>query len=192
MYFCLDSFTFVVYFTTAVKALREYIVNFGKLKPGKHEFGFTIDENFYKEFEYSLVKEGNVHLLLTLEKQSERFLMLDFEFDGYIKLECDRCLDEFEYPVHSKKKLYVKLAAEGEKDESDELIFLDEDAYEIDLSSIIYEFINLELPLHKACEDGGKECNPDMMSYLGHVNDEQEDEPDPRWSGLSKLRGEEE
>ena len=175
-----------------MKELREYIVNFGKLKPGKHEFEFTIDENFYSHFEYSLVKEGKVGLLLTIEKQGENFLILNFEFDGYIKLECDRCLDKFDYPVHSKSKLFVKLEGKGkgEKDDSDELIFLDEDAYEIDLGNIIYELINLEIPLHKLCEDGGKACNPDMVNYLGHVNDEAESEPDPRWLELKKLKDE--
>ncbi len=192
MYFCIESINFAVYFTTAVKALKDYIVNFGKLKPGKHEFEFTIDDNFYKEFEYSLVKNGKVDLLLTLEKQSETFLILNFEFDGYIKLECDRCLDEFDYPIHSNKKLYVKLVGDGDEDDTDEMIILADDAYEIDLSTIIYEFINLELPLHKTCEDGGKKCNPDMMNYLGHVNDENGDGPDPRWSGLSKLKENEE
>jgi len=174
-----------------VKALREYIVNFGKLKPGKHEFEFVIDDNFYKQFEYSLVKEGKVDLHLTLEKQSESFLILNFEFDGSIKLECDRCLDEFNYPVHSNKKLFVKLEGKAKEDDSDEIIFLDEDAYEIDLSEIIYEFINLEIPLHKICEEGGKVCNPEMENYLGHINDEQEGDIDPRWSGLSKLKDEE-
>lgn len=175
-----------------MKALREYIVNFGKLKPGKHEFEFVIDDNFYKQFEYSLVKEGKVDLHLTIEKQSESFLILNFEFDGSIKLECDRCLDEFNYPVHSKKKLFVKLEGKAKEDDSDEIIFLDEEAYEIDLSEIIYEFINLEIPLHKICEEGGKVCNPEMENYLGHVNDEPENEIDPRWSGLSKLKGDQE
>ena len=188
----MESINFAVYFTTAVKALKDYIVNFGKLKPGKHAFEFTIDDKFYKEFEYSLVKKGKVNLLLTLEKQSESFLILSFEFDGFITLECDRCLDEFDYPVHSSKKLFVKLVGEGETDDNDEMIFLSADAYEIDLSTIIYEFINLELPLHKTCEDGGKTCNPDMLSYLGHINEDEKDEPDPRWSGLSKLKDEQE
>ena len=174
-----------------MKQIRDYIINFGKLKPGKHEFEFTIGEDFYKEFEYSLVKKGNVNLHVTLDKQKETLLVFDFEFDGYIKLECDRCLDEFDYPVHSKKRLYVKLEDEhNEKDDDDELTFLVADAYEIDLSRYIYEFINLELPLHKTCDLGGKECNPAMLNALGHVNDnEKEKEPDPRWADLKKILG---
>lgn len=172
-----------------MKGLRDYIINFGKLKLGKHEFEFTIDDEFYSHFEYSLVKKGKVNLVLTVDKQKETLIILNFAFKGYIQLECDRCLDEFEYPVDSEKKLYIKL--DGEVNENDdELIELEPDAYEVDLSTYIYEFINLELPLHKSCDQGGKACNPKMMEYLGHVNDEEEN-IDPRWASLKDIKDEE-
>jgi uncharacterized protein len=171
-----------------VKALREYIINFGKLKPGNHEFEFTIDDAFYSNFEYSLVKSGKVTLLLTIEKQKETLLIFDFNFDGYIQLECDRCLDEFDFPVHSKKKLFVKLG-EAETENDDDLIFLGPDEYELDISPYIYEFINLELPLHKTCDQIGKECNPEMVDKLGRLNEkEDEDEVDPRWAALKNIK----
>jgi len=169
-----------------VKGLRDYIINFGKLKLGKHEFEFTIDEDFYKHFEYSLVKKGKVDLLLTIDKQKETLLILNFAFKGYIQLECDRCLDEFEYPVNSEKKLYIKLE-ENVNENDDELIVLEPGAYEVDISPYIYEFINLELPLHKSCDQGGKDCNPAMLNYLGHVNDTEED-IDPRWASLKNIK----
>jgi uncharacterized protein len=169
-----------------VKGLRDYIINFGKLKLGKHEFEFTIDEDFYKHFEYSLVKKGKVDLLLTIDKQKETLLILNFAFKGYIQLECDRCLDEFEYPVNSEKKLYIKLE-ENVNENDDELIVLESGAYEVDISPYIYEFINLELPLHKSCDQGGKNCNPAMLNYLGHVNDTEED-IDPRWASLKNIK----
>jgi uncharacterized protein len=176
-----------------VKALREYIINFGRLKPGKHEFEFTIDEEFYKHFEYSLVKTGKVNLLLTIEKQSESLLIVNFAFKGYIDLECDRCLDEFKYPVDSEKKLFIKLDQDVNEND-DELIMLEPDSYELDISPYIYEFINLELPLHKSCDQGRKDCNPEMLKYLGHVNDkeEKEEDIDPRWADLKKIKDENE
>ena len=169
-----------------MKGLRDYIINFGKLKLGKHEFEFTIDEDFYKHFEYSLVKKGKVDLLLTIDKQKETLLILNFAFKGYIQLECDRCLDEFEYPVNSEKKLYIKLE-ENVNENDDELIVLEPGAYEVDISPYIHEFITLELPLHKSCDQGGKACNPAMMDYLGHINDAQED-IDPRWASLKNIK----
>jgi uncharacterized protein len=175
-----------------VKALREYIINFGKLKLGKHEFEFTIDDDFYSHFEYSLVKKGKVNLLLTIDKQRESLMIFTFDFNGSIQLECDRCLDEFNYPVHSRKQLFVKLGEEEQKDNDDEMIFLGTDDYEIDISPYIYEFINLELPLHKTCDEVGKQCNPGMLDYLGHLNEKEADEIDPRWAALKKISGEDE
>jgi uncharacterized protein len=171
-----------------VKALKDYIINFGRLKPDKHEFEFTIDEGFYKHFEYSLVKKGKVDLKLTVEKQKETLLILNFDFKGYIELECDRCLDDFKYPVDSEKKLYLKLDGDVKEDD-DELILLEPDAYELDISPYIYEFINLELPLHKTCDEVGRACNPEMLQYLGHVNETKEEEDiDPRWADLKKIK----
>jgi uncharacterized protein len=171
-----------------VKALREYIINFGKLKPGIHEFDFTIDEDFFRHFEFSMVREGKVNLLLTIDKQKDSLLIFSFDFDGTIQLECDRCLDEFEYPVHSRKQLFVKLSEEEKQIDEDEMIILGSDEYELDISPYIYEFINLELPLHKVCDEIGKQCNPKMLEYLGHINEkEKEDEVDPRWAALKKI-----
>ncbi|RYD82344.1 MAG: DUF177 domain-containing protein, partial [Sphingobacteriales bacterium] len=144
--------------------------------------------NFFSFFEYSLVKKGDVNVDLQLEKQRETLLILDFTLKGNIKLECDRCLDEFPYPVNTKNRLIVKLDAKNEGDD-DELIFLSPETYMLDVSLYIYEFINLSLPLKKVCEEGGKTCNENMIDYLDHVNeqDENEENIDPRWEGLKNI-----
>ncbi len=173
-----------------MKQLREYNINFGNLKLGKHNFEFTADDAFFSLFEYSLVKKGNVAVTLVLEKQRETLLILNFTLKGNITMECDRCLDEFNFPVNSENRLLVKLDAKQEGND-DDLIFLSLDAYQIDVSPFIYEFINLSLPLKRVCESGGKTCNPNMIEYLDHVNEQENDNPDdnidPRWEGLKRI-----
>ena len=175
-----------------MKALREYIINFGNLKVGSHEYDFDVDDKFFEAFEYSLVKSGNVKVKIVLEKQRETFFTLNFILEGHIDLECDRCLDIFPYPVESKHRILVKL--DGKETESnDELIFLAPDIYEINVSSIIYEFINLSLPLRHVCESVDKDCNPVMLEKLKQWSREEETEEvkDPRWEALKNLKDEE-
>lgn len=170
--------------------LREYIINFGNLKIGKHEYDWTIDEDFFKEFEYSLVKKGRLDVHLTLEKQKETLLILNFTIKGTIELECDRCLDEFDYPVDSANRLLVKLSdkEEGSEDD-DELIFLGAEDYQLDVSPYIYEYINIALPLRHVCEEVNKECNQKMIAQLNQVNrHEEDDNTDPRWDQLKNIK----
>jgi uncharacterized protein len=154
-----------------LKQLKEYNINFGSLKLGKHLFEFTVDDDFFSHFEYSLVKKGHVEVSLVLEKQRESLLILNFTLNGTITLECDRCLDEFEYPVKSENRLLVKLDGKQEENDNDELIFLSPETYHLDVSPYIYEFINLSLPLKRICEEGNKDCNENMINYLDHVNE---------------------
>jgi uncharacterized metal-binding protein YceD (DUF177 family) len=171
-----------------LKKLREYVINFGNLKPGTHDYSFSVNEDFFSEFEYSLVKKGEIEVQLVLEKQKETLLILNFELKGYIVLECDRCLDEYEYPIDSKHRILVKLDTK-ETESEDDLIFLPIDAYELDVRPLIYEFINLSLPLKKTCEEVGKTCNPKMLDYLDHINDKGDsDSIDPRWEELKRIK----
>ncbi|MGZ5281205.1 MAG: YceD family protein [Bacteroidia bacterium] len=172
-----------------MKQLKEYIINFGNLKLGKHLFEFTADDDFFSLFEYSLAKKGHVEVALVLEKQRDSLLILNFTLKGKITLECDRCLDEFDYPIQSEHRLLVKLEGKQEESDNDELIFLSHDTYMLDISPYIYEFINLSLPLKRVCDEGGKTCNPNMINYLDHVNEQENDdtEIDPRWEGLKRI-----
>jgi uncharacterized metal-binding protein YceD (DUF177 family) len=173
-----------------VKALREYLINFGNLKQGKHEYDFTVDEKFFGEFEYSLVKNGNVKVLLILEKQNENLLILNFNYNGTIDITCDRCLDEFSMPVDSEQRLIVKLDSKEQASDDDEIIFLPAEAYELDISPFIYEYINLSIPLKKVCSEAGKDCNPNMIQYIDGVNNHSQEDTtvDPRWEGLKNLK----
>src|SRR5207244_6811862 len=99
-----------------VNRLKEYSINFGNLKIGKHLYDFEVDDSFFEEFEFSLVKHGKADVRLMIDKQKETFLIFTFDIKGGLNLDCDRCLDEFEMPFESQNRLIVKL--EGKKQES--------------------------------------------------------------------------
>ncbi|MCX6352997.1 MAG: DUF177 domain-containing protein [Bacteroidetes bacterium] len=189
-YFGLQCLILPTISVNAVKGLRGYILNFGSLKAGHHTYNYEVDEAFFDGFENSLIAHGSADVLLNIEKQSEAFIILDFSINGKLEAECNRCLDAIDYPFESQNRLIIKIGNEEEQDSGDdELLILDDEAYQLDLSPLIYEFITLSIPLHITCDMEGKECNPLMIAKLNdlkpHTN---ENETDPRWEGLNKLK----
>jgi uncharacterized protein len=172
-----------------LKTLREFIINFGNLKFGKHRYDFEVSDEFFSHFEYSLVKQGKIDVILVIEKQTENLLVFDFHFEGSINLVCDRCLDEYDYPMEKDERLIVKLELK-EQESTDEILFLPVESYEIDTSPLIYEYINLALPLKSSCELIDKACNEDMITKLQKLNIQHKEgkDIDPRWEGLKNLK----
>ena len=104
--------------------LKNFIVPFSGLSIGSHVFAFDINEKFFDEFEYSEIKKGDTKALLNLDKQ-ENMLVLIFNIEGHVIVECDRCLEEFEMGIKSQFRLIIKLGSEY-KEESDEIITIPE------------------------------------------------------------------
>ena len=63
---------------------KRYLVVFGSLQIGFHDFEYQLTEEFFSSLEQDLIHEGDVHVLLKLEK-SERRLLLDFTLTGWVK-----------------------------------------------------------------------------------------------------------
>ena len=74
-----------------MKSLQQYSIPFTGLKPGIHQFEFGVDDSFFKEFEYSLVKSGKLKVDLDLEKQETMMIlhaMVVFAHVERVVLEC--------------------------------------------------------------------------------------------------------
>ncbi|MEA3503889.1 MAG: DUF177 domain-containing protein, partial [Bacteroidota bacterium] len=56
---------------------KSYVITFGDLKIGIHEFEFTIKESFFESFPELECKKGNVKIHIELIKK-ERMLTLNF------------------------------------------------------------------------------------------------------------------
>ena len=72
----------------SLKSLRDFLIPFTGLKLGKHQFEFIINDTFFDEFEYSLVKKANLVCQVEMEKQ-ETMLILNFQISGTIDASCD-------------------------------------------------------------------------------------------------------
>ena len=86
---------------------------------------------------------------------------------------CDRCLDEFNFPVDYQTKLIVNFG-KNKGEVTEEIITISESDHEINVAQYIYEFIHLALPMKKVHPDdekGVSTCNGEVMKKLKeHTN----------------------
>lgn len=174
-----------------MKALKQFSIPFTGLKLGKHQFDFDIDKSFFDAFEYSLVKNGNLKATVELDKQ-ETMLLLQLHIWGGIQLLCDKCLSDFEQPIDLHERLIIKFAEEEDSIEDDEIIVLARKETAIDVSGPIYEYITVSVPYINKCEQVGKTCDAGMLATLDKLNvakeQQEENNDDPRWAALKKLK----
>ncbi len=172
-----------------MKYNRQFVIPFKGLKSGKHDFLFDIDEKFFNLFEESEIKRGKVHIEILLIKNIN-MLELNFTLEGTVAVMCDRCLDDLDIPVSYTTNLYVKFGDTTEE-QTDEILILSHNEFELDVSHYIYEFSHLSLPyrrIHPDNESGISMCDSTMLQKL----DEYQIEPnikniDPRWDNLKSL-----
>lgn len=165
--------------------LKHYILHFSGLGLGLHNYQYKISNDFFAEFDNTEIGQASINVDLSLDKQ-ERMLVLDFEIKGSINVMCDRCLDNFDFPIDGNERLIVKFG-EAFEEENEDVIVLHEHEHQIDLSSYLYDFIILMLPIrmvHQEDENGNSDCNPEIIKKLKNLS---EPETDPRWGSLKDL-----
>jgi uncharacterized metal-binding protein YceD (DUF177 family) len=172
-----------------LKSLRTYSIPFTGLKLGKHQFDFVVDDAFFGEFEYSLVKKANLQCQVELDKQ-ETMIILNFDIKGTVEANCDRCLALYQQPLHITEQQIAKFSEEP-IDEDDEIITLSKNDHEINLAGLIYEYINVAMPFIAVCDNEGNNstCDKEMLDKLNELsgNEEQTEDTDPRWDVLKKI-----
>lgn len=168
-------------------ARSQYIIQFGGLSIGEHEFEFEVKDKFFEQYKESEITHADVHVELILIKQNNLMQMV-FYISGTVKTDCDRCLKNFDYPIDAHEKLVIK---HGNPEEStDEILVLKEGTEEADISQYIYEYIATALPSRRVpCEDfedDGFECDFDTLKKL--EENKIEEEPNPQWEQLKNIK----
>ncbi|HPD54055.1 MAG TPA: DUF177 domain-containing protein, partial [Bacteroidia bacterium] len=164
---------------------REYVIEFGALPKGQHEFEFEVDDSFFQQFEGSIISRGHADVLVVLERQQDNLLLLDFTIEGTVTVTCDRCLDDLDLDIVSYNELVVKLGEQAEE-QSDDVIVIPSGEHNIDIAQFIYEYVTLAIPMrnvHEEDESGNSGCNPELLKRLGDLQGQHDEEPgtDPRW-----------
>lgn len=168
---------------------NEFLIPVSGLALGVHNFKFDIKDDFFARFEYSEVKQGEVTVNLEVERE-ELMMTLSFQLEGKVLVSCDRCADEFYIPIQSEQVFYIKFGAD-EAEESDDVAVVPAEEHAYDVSSLVYEYIILAIPMHRVHPDG--ECNPKVIAMLSHDEEPSEEESgiNPRWAALKDVKIEE-
>lgn len=165
--------------------LNKFVIPFSGLKEEIHYFEYTLGEKFFEAMESDEIRVGEVHVNLVLDKQA-RMMLLEFQIEGKVNLQCDRCLDYFDYNLKGKERLIIKYGEE-QYEETDEILVIPSTFYEINISHYLYEFVILMLPMrkvHPEDKQGNSQCDPEVISKLKNISITSSD---PRWDNLKKL-----
>ncbi len=175
------------------KILSKYDINIQGLEEKVHTFEFEGDERFFGAFEQSFITSGHFKAIVRLNKNSA-FIQLNFDIRAVLELTCDRSLELFDEEVQVSEK-YIYKFGDRYEEISDEIEMIPYGADTINIAQHIYDFIGISLPMKKLHPRFRNE-DIDEDGLLVYTS-EKEQEPieelieqniDPRWAALSKLR----
>jgi uncharacterized metal-binding protein YceD (DUF177 family) len=169
----------------------QYIVQFGGLSVGLHDFEFEVNDAFFKSIENSDIQKAHLFVDAKLTKQNN-LLQMQFNIEGTVGVDCDRCLKYFDYPIDTQENLVIK---HGNPDEStDEILVIPEGQDEFDISQYLYEYIILAIPARRVPCELDKEafvCDTETLNKLNNlaIESEKVEEPNnPMWEQLNKIK----
>ncbi len=183
---------------------REFEIAFVGLKPGVHEYSYSINDKFFEVFQQQDFRQCKANVKLSLDKHSS-FMSLKFEIGGTLEVTCDRCNSNLPLQLWDEFNLTVKMVEDpalmNEQEEDPDMYYIAQSDSYIDVASLIYEFINLTIPMQKACDFekmDGPHCNASALDVLkkmepGPVDlsrpaEETESKENPIWKGLEKFK----
>ncbi len=167
-----------------------YIVQLTKLDEGLNRLEFDIDSSFFQNLEYAKIKEVEGKLVVEIEK-SESTHKLWLQVHTKVRLSCDRCNELIFIPVNNKHELVIKQTDEEVSYDDEDIISLGKNKNEFDLAPVIYDIINISIPLKVSCDIEGaeKKCDEELLAKLNNTSTENnENEIDPRWEKLKILK----
>lgn len=173
---------------------RNFDIAFVGLKPGIHEFEFTIDDKFFVEYQEQDFKNCKAQVKLTLDKKTG-FMLLKFEVGGQLEVSCDRCGNNLPLQLWDDFNIVVKMVEDpevmNEQEEDPDVHYISRGESHLHTSDWIYEFINLSIPMQRMCtveEMGGPHCNKEVLAMLKKMDAQGEAAPNPQWKGLEKFK----
>lgn len=171
-----------------MNVLVEYVIPIHGLKEDIYEYNFNVRPEFFDYFENPDYKSGNLKVKIILFRTTQ-VIQLDFNITGQIRVICDRCLENIDYPVSAKTVLFIRFGNNYEELD-DNIIILPRAETQLNIAQFIYEYAILSLPyrkIHPEIESGESGCNPEMLKKIEELSKSQNQNIDPRWDNLKKI-----
>ena len=167
--------------------LRVYSLPIQGLKDGVHSFEYQLDHTFFSQFEGSPIEAANIEARLELDKRPD-LLVFDFDLEGRVSAECDRCTTNIQLPIQTQQQLMVKF---GEpEDDDDEIVFIPRESPDFNVAKYLYEYSVLAMPMINTydCEDDPEPpCNREVLAYLNQADQTKDN---PIWDALKMMNDE--
>src|SRR5256885_8928781 len=132
----------------------DFDIAFVGLKPGVHEYNYSIDDRFFEDYQQQDFKNCTAHVRLFLDKKSS-FMLLKIEVGGKLEVNCDRCNSNLPLDLWDEFNITVKIVEDpealNEQEEDPDVYYIGRGESYINVANWIYEFINLSIPMQKAC-----------------------------------------
>lgn len=174
---------------------REFEIAFVGLKPGVHEYSYLIRDKFFEAFQQQDFRNCKANVKLLLDKKSS-FMQMKFEIGGTLEVTCDRCNSNLPLELWDEFNITVKMVEEpelmNEQEDDPDMYYIGQNESHIDVANWIYEFINLTIPMQKACsfeKMDGPHCNATALDVLKKMEpEENKPKENPIWKGLEKFK----
>jgi len=173
--------------------VKAYRINIVGLSNSLHHFDFEIGKDFFNHYGNDLLNDGTFTVGVDLTKH-ETFIEADFHIKGTAKLECDRSLELFDYPIEARHKMVFKFGDE-DQEITEEIMMINRETVSLELGQLIYEYIGVAIPMKKLHPKFQDEEDEDDLSegrivYSSdeNIDEEENKDIDPRWEQLKKLK----
>ena len=174
--------------------LKLFRIDLKNLSPATtYKFSYLLENDFFEQVDGPEVRKGKVNIALSVVRNLSSFEM-NFQINGLVTVDCDRCLEDMEIPIESANRLVVTFG-DTYAETSDEQVIVSEEEGFIHIAWYLYEFIALSIPMKHSHELG--DCNEVMASKLkehcvdelleGDETNENSQTVDPRWDMLRNL-----
>lgn len=179
---------------------REFEIAFVGLKPGVHEYAYTVKDDFFSGLEEKDFFGCEARVKLFLDKK-QGFFQLRFDIDGSVEVDCDRCGNQLRKQLWDEFSLIVKIVDDpdtmnGEESDPD-IHYIGRGESHLKIADWVYEFVLLAIPSQRVCNDEeyeGPLCNKAVLEKLKQMerNVEHISGSTFIWKGLENIKGLEE
>ena len=164
-------------------------INLKGLTDNDTRLDFSLNDDYFQSLDETEVTRGNVSVGVDIHKVTDSCFELDFNIEGTVTVTCDRCLDDMLQPISTNTRLVAQFGEEYSED--DDLVTVEEGSGILNVAWFVYESIALQIPIKHVHAPG--KCNRAMIDMLEEhsatrSSDEEEQNIDPRWSALLKLK----
>ncbi len=167
--------------------LEHFKIDLKALAEDDTVLSYRLDDAYFEAIDAPMVRRGAVECTLNIHK-GENYFDLDFHLEGSVAVPCDICLDDMDQEIVADQRMVAKFGDDFSED--DDLVTVNEAEGILDVSWLIYELIELNIPLRHVHAPG--KCNPAMMKVLeehsaARSSDEDSKPVDSRWEALKNI-----